>query len=172
MTKINFPDSPTAGQTYEPTSAQAGYPNIWQWDEVLGVWELLKRTSSQIDLQEALDKAQKEIAGIIEEDYATVGPHTFTIQPEHSGKTIHIQAVADADIIVGNDIEINQPITIRKTGEFTLILEGANDDIVIEANDVDIDEITNIQSVDISGETINTVQIMKAANNVIWGIGI
>ena len=52
-----------------------------------------------------------------------------------------------------------------------MILEGANDAIEIEANDVDTDG-SGIQSVDISGETINTVQIMKASDNVIWGIGI
>ena len=168
--------------TVEQAEAEAGTATIrraWTAERVRQAitawWDSISIAISKVTgLQEALSKAQKEIAGIIEEDYADVGPHTFTILPEHSGKSIHIQAVADADvdIVVDNDIEINQPITIRKTGEFTLRLEGANDDIVIEANDVDIEEITNIQSVDISGETINTVQIMKASENVIWGIGI
>ena len=130
------------------------------------------------DIFAEIDKAQKEIAGIIDADFTGEAgdTHTFNILAEHSGKTIHVQALYIVEgntvtLTVGNDIEINQPITIRKTGEFTLILKGANDNIEIEANDVDTDG-SGIQSVDISGETINTVQIMKASDNVIWGIGI
>ena len=129
----------------------------------------------QTNIFAEIDKAQKEIAGVVTIDLTTETEteHTVTIIPDYSGKTVHILANLDDDVTVtvGNDIEINQPITIRKTGEFTLILEGANDAIEIQANDVDTDG-SGIQSVDISGETINTVQIMKASDNVIWGIGI
>ena len=130
----------------------------------------------ETDIFAEIDKAQKEIAGIITIDLTTEAgtEHTVPILADYSGKTIHVLSDFEdvVTLTVGNEIAINQPITIRKQWDFTLILQGANDEIRIEANGVDTDDITGIDSVDISGETINTVQIMKASDNVIWGIGI
>ena len=121
-----------------------------------------------------IELAQKAIAGIVDFNLTAVAgtTHTITIIPEHSGKTLDVRANLDdvVTILVGNDIVLNQPITIRKTGVFSVELRAANTDIVIEANDV-LDD-AGVDYVDISGETFNTVQVMKASDNVIWGIGI
>ena len=133
-----------------------------------------KEDALGFNVADKIANAQKEIAGVVTFDLTNESgtTHTVTILQEHSGKTIHILANLDDEvtIVAGNDIETNQPITIRKTGEFSLELRAANTDIVIEANGVEDD--AGIDYVDISGDLINTVQIMKASENVIWGIGI